>query len=110
MAYNNQFLQKKLKNVTHTLMLQAIQYAQDEGVSIHAPLGSSGDTFMLYGEPRSREVSLRLYNGNVELLVTNDIGEFLFYGRFNNDIVDDLILAIRYSSILALVSDHMNSK
>lgn len=110
MAYNNKFLQKKLKNVTHTLMMQVFEHARNEGMKNVAPLGSSGDTFMLYGEPRNRQVSLRLYCEDMELLVTNDVGEFLFYGRFKNKVVSDLILGMRYASIVDLVSKHMNTQ
>lgn len=88
-----------LREVDEKLILKGIRHARLGGIISRAPLGCSGATVMLFGNDRKNEVSLRLYNSNVELLVTCDQGSFLFYGRFKNDI-DDIILANRYALIV----------
>lgn len=83
---------KKLSQINEADFREGINWCLSKGLSSHAPLGSSGSDFILYERPRDKEeknrnrssqVSLRLYNKVVELLLTDIDGYFLFYGRIH---------------------------
>lgn len=80
---NSNFKQNEVSDISEELIQDVIKLAKENGHKTHAPLGCSGDTFILYGESRRREISLRLHSGDVKLLVTDNVGGFLFYGGFN---------------------------
>ncbi|MBF03209.1 MAG: hypothetical protein CMP76_07930 [Flavobacterium sp.] len=88
---------KSLKDITPALIKKAIQLTKGIGTISKAPLGSSGQTILLFsktGSPeitRSSQISVRLYNHDVELLITNKDGYFLFYGRYDYQLGIDFI-------------------
>lgn len=68
-----------------------------------APMGMSGPNIYLHRVgSRIQEVSLRLYCGNPELLITNNSKSFLFYGRFDVRLGLDF-LAAQYFHIFQLL-------
>lgn len=99
MATNKELLQTDLSLVTKDLMKQAFWLALRDGVTIVAPLGFSGDTIMLFGDEynqdrghRQSSVSFRMYCENVEMLITDIKGNFLFYGRYRKEIGVEVVL------------------
>jgi len=95
MSYNKELLQTDLESVTKDLMKQAFFLAMRDGVTSVAPLGFSGDTVMLYGTEqggRKSSVSFRMYCDDVEMLITDIKGSFLFYGRYRKEIGVDTVL------------------
>lgn len=94
----NKTLQVDLLNkITLQIMKKAIELTLHIGTTHKALLGSSGDTIILYqgfseGDvSRPSQVSVRKYNDDVELLITNGSGEFLFYGKYAVDLGVDFI-------------------
>lgn len=78
----------QLDDITLDTFKDAMRKAIDAGHISIAPLGMSGDTIILHGTKtekvsRYQQVSVRLYCGNPELLITNNNGSFLFYGRYD---------------------------
>lgn len=77
---------KELDKITLKDFKDGIIHCLEGGLNYYAPLGSAGNNYLLYGkrtadEHRVSHVSLRLYNKDVELLLTDTQGSFLFYGR-----------------------------
>jgi hypothetical protein len=77
---------KKLEEITKRDFKEAIAKCLDKGIKHVAPLGSAGENVLIHGRrtpyvSRVSYVSLRLYNKDVELLLTDTKGDFLFYGR-----------------------------
>lgn len=97
---NEKFLKQELNDISIELLSEAIQYIYLEGHSNYAPLGCSGADFILYGLPRRREISLTLHSGDVKLLVTNNIGSFLFYGGFDTSLLPISFIATEYYNII----------
>lgn len=97
---NTKFLKTDLKEVTIELLNEVIAYAYTDGHKTHAPLGCSGDDFILYGESRRREISLRLHSGDVKLLVTDNIGNFLFYGGFDTSLLPISFIGKQYFDVI----------
>ena len=97
---NTKFLKTDLKDVTIELLNEVIAYAYTDGHKTHAPLGCSGDDFILYGESRRREVSLRLHSGDVKLLITDNIGNFLFYGGFDTSLLPISFIGKQYFDVI----------
>lgn len=97
---NNKFIQKSVSDISEELIKDVIKIASGEGHKSHAPLGCSGDTFILYGEARRREVSLRLHSGDVKLLVTDNAGGFLFYGGYDLSLLPIKFIAKEYCKII----------
>jgi len=104
----NTMEKKKLELITKDDFYQAFREAYNGGLKNHAPLGSSGDTIILHdlkddpdyegNASRPAQVSLRRYNGDVELLITDIKGNFLFYGRYRISI-DPMFIAEKYWEI-----------
>ncbi len=97
---NTKFLKTDLKDVTIELLNEVIAYAYTDGHKTYAPLGCSGDDFILYGESRRREISLRLHSGDVKLLVTDNIGNFLFYGGFDTSLLPISFIGKQYFDVI----------
>jgi hypothetical protein len=97
---NSKYLKNKVSDVTVNLLNEVIKYAYEGGHNSHAPLGCSGDTFILYGESRRREISLRLHSGDVKLLITDNCGGFLFYGGFDTKLLPMSFIAEQYYLII----------
>jgi hypothetical protein len=80
---------ESLNEITLQTIKEGIFEAYKPGITSIAPLGQSGPTIILYEEKkigesgRVSQVSLRNYCGDVELLITNKNGGFLFYGRYD---------------------------
>lgn len=101
---NNKFIQNRVDKVTIKLLKEVIDYAYNQGHNSYAPLGCSGDDFILYGKPRRKEISLRLHSGDVKLLVTDNRGGFLFYGGFDSSLLPFSFIAKQYYDIIKNVS------
>lgn len=95
MAYNYSLHTKQLARVDLQRIKRAIALAYSGGITSAAQLGSCGDDIILFGEiltkhnsykGRKSLVSIRMYNSDVELLVTDIKGNFLFYGRYDINI------------------------
>lgn len=96
---------KTIKQLRKKDFKDAIDIALNGGHTSVAPLGMSGDTILLHnlGEKKSngcyervQQVSIRLYCGDPELLITNNKGSFLFYGRYDIRMGRDFILKEYY--------------
>ncbi len=97
---NNNYKKTNLNDITIELIRQVIDHSYSTGHNNFAPLGCSGDDFMLYGEPRRKEISLRLHSGDVKLLVTDNAGAFLFYGGFDTSLLPVSFIAEQYYQII----------
>ena len=90
---NTEFKKQNLSEITLEVFKEALQACLDAGLTNHAPLGSSGEHLQLYsrynpskspiGVSRDRELSIRLHNGTLELLLTDRYGRFMFYGKYS---------------------------
>lgn len=83
MSYNYSIVKKSLDEITVDSFKEAIFESYKGGITFVAPLGFSGDTIMLHGKDRVSQVSIRNYSGDAELLITDTLGNFIFYGRFH---------------------------
>lgn len=92
--------QTDLSAITVELIKKVIETCLSKGHNDFAPLGCGGDDFMLYGESRRREISLRLHSGDVKLLVTDNAGNFLFYGGFDSSHLPISFIAEKYHEII----------
>lgn len=97
---NNKFIQNKVSDISEELITDVIKISKGEGHKSHAPLGCSGDTFILYGESRRREISLRLHSGDVKMLITDNAGGFLFYGGYDLALLPVKFIAKEYHRII----------
>jgi len=91
MGYNYSLRKKNINHITKNLFEKAIEECYRDGITSVAPLGYSGDDIVLYGTPkdpvtnnRKFLISVRNYCGKPELLITDTVGNFLFYGRYHN--------------------------
>lgn len=109
---NTELLQSELSGVTKDLFKQGIFLAYKGGITSVAPLGRSGDTILLHGSDsggRKSQVSLRNYGGDIELLITDVSGRFLFYGRYHISMGIDFVLD-QYWSIFELTKPQILSE
>jgi len=83
MSQQNDLLQDSLSRITPRLIEEAAFLAFYGGIEHRAPLGHSGPTIFLYGASRVSQVSLRNHSGNIEMLITDTKGNFLFYGKLH---------------------------
>jgi len=77
-------MKNNIYEITVNDFKDAIETCFNGGTLHTAPLGSCGLDVLLYGSREGRRksvVSLRLYCKDVELLLTDTKGRFLFYGR-----------------------------
>lgn len=82
----------KQNQVTTLELKSAIEKTVGTGFTSKAPLGSSGQTVLLYGaKGRRSSISIRLHSSGVELLITNSCGDFLFYGKYHEKLGSDFI-------------------
>ena len=113
MAYNTELRTKKLNKITYELFQKAIFLSYRDGITTMAPLGFSGDDIVIYGESgeggRKSIVSIRNYCGSAELLITDNKGNFLFYGRYDIRLGIEF-LCKQYFKIFQLVKDEINGE
>lgn len=83
MSYNTSMVVADLKDIKRKHFKEAIFLAYKGGITSVAPLGFCGDTIMIHGNDRKQQVSIRNYGNDAELLITNNKGHFLFYGRYH---------------------------
>lgn len=99
---NNSLKVEYLNKITKELLKKAILLTLEIGTTRRAPLGSSGDTIILYDKisewdvSRCSQISVRKYNGDVELLITNKKGAFLFHGSYQLHLGIDFITSEYY--------------
>ena len=106
---NEEIKKSSLSEITKDTFKEAIFLAYAGGITSVAPLGHSGDTVILHGEKtmevsRVSQVSIRNYCGDVELLITDTKGHFLFYGRYRIDLGLDFVVE-EYWSMFNKVKD-----
>ena len=115
MANNQTLTVGSLDQITEELILKAIELALQIGITHTAPLGAAGDTIILhglseYGKLNSRGrvslISIRKYNSDVELLVTDKNGSFLFLGRYDIDLGVEFV-AYEYNRIIKMLGDRI---
>lgn len=97
---NKTFLKQNLDELTIEFLKYVIEFSYSQGHNSYAPYGCSGDDFLLYGESRKREISLRLHSGDVKLLVTDRVGNFLFYGGFDTSFLPITFISEQYFNII----------
>lgn len=97
---NTKYLQTEVGKITIELLNEVITDVFNEGHNSHAPLGCSGDTYILYGTSRRMEISLRLHSGDVKMLITDNIGAFIFYGGYDTSLLPISFIAQQYLSII----------
>lgn len=97
---NNKFIQNKVSDISEELIIDVIKMSRGEGHKQHAPLGCSGDTFILFGKSRRREISLRLHSGDVKMLMTDNAGGFLFHGGYDLALLPVNFIAKEYYRII----------
>lgn len=97
---NTMFLKSTLEEITLDLLLEVIEYSYTGGHTSFAPLGCSGPDYILFGESRRKEISLRLHSGTVKLLITDNCGGFLFYGGFDTSLLPIQFIAEQYFSFI----------
>jgi len=98
----------KNNQVTALELKKAIEKTVGNGYVNKAPLGSSGQTVLVYGEKERRSsISVRLHSSGVELLICNSSGNFLFYGKYHEKLgvefiskrFEDIIHGVGYELI-----------
>ncbi len=99
---NNKFIKKNIEDITVNHIKKAIEFSKKTGHKDFAPLGCGGDNFMLYGESRRKEISVRLHSGDVKLLITDNVGNFLFYGGFDMSLLPVSFISKEYFRIIQL--------
>jgi hypothetical protein len=98
---------KKLEEITLEDFQQFVKQSAEGKHTSVAPLGMAGDNLYLHKiENRVQEVSIRLYCGIPELLITNNSKGFLFYGRFDVRLGLDF-LALQYFNIFELLKSQI---
>lgn len=110
---NDKFIQSDFSSISTKLIREVIEFSLSEGHNSFAPLGCGGDDFMLFGESRRKEISLRLHSGDVKLLITDSAGGFLFYGGFDSSNLPISFIAKQYYGIIQNVKyllDNTNKK
>lgn len=99
------FKQTKIKNITKYLFKQIIKVVADSKITSIAPLGFSGDDYTIYGKPwhkrkdtgkygRESLIQFRMHNGDVELLITDKTGNFLFIGKLTPELGIDIVVDV----------------
>ena len=115
MAKNQTLLVGSLDQVTEELILKAIKLALQIGITHTAPLGASGDDIILHGlsdygtlssKGRVSLIQVRKYNSDVELLVTDKNGGFLFYGKYDADLGVEFV-AYEYNRIIKMLGNRI---
>lgn len=107
---NEKYLKKELSEINFELLVQVIEFVYTIGHNSFAPLGCSGNTYILYGSSRKKEISLRLHSGDVELLITDMVGNFLFYGKFDISLLPTSFIAKQYLSIIENVKHLLDNE
>jgi len=105
MGYNYELRQQKLRKVNLDLVKKGVFLAFRDGITSRAPLGWSGDTIILFGdekEGRRSVISLRNHCGDVELLVTDVNGHFLFCGKYDPNLGIEWVASLHYDTIKRL--------
>jgi len=97
---NTKFLKENIDGVTIELLKEAISFAYNQGHISHAPLGCSGDDYILYGKSRRQEISVRLHSVDVKLLVTDNAGNFLFHGGYDTSLLPISFISEQYYSFI----------
>lgn len=106
---NKEIEKEDISEITKETFKEAIYLAYRDGITSKAPLGFSGDTIIIHGDKnettsRVSQVSVRNYCGDAELLITDQVGNFLFYGRFRIDLGVEYVVE-QYWNIFNLVKD-----
>lgn len=99
---------KTLSEVTKELFRQAMVKAMDEAHSGCYRLQGCGENIEIFGQsyPRRKSlISFRDYRGNCEMLITNESGEFLFYGRLDERIGFEQKLELYWDIFQAVKSE-----
>ncbi len=102
-------MSKNIDEITIKDFQDAIELALSGGHNSIAPLGMSGDTILIHGTNKPKkyqQVSIRLYGGDPELLITNNDGEFLFYGQLDIRL-GKRVVAKQWFKIFQLVKDQI---
>lgn len=108
MAFNKELHKENLEELTLDLFKQAFFLALRDGVTSVAPLGFSGDIILLYGinefpgKGRVSQVSFRMYCEDVEMLITDIEGHFLFYGRLRKELGVEYVLNVYWNVFLGV--------
>jgi hypothetical protein len=97
---NTEFLKHDIEDISILLIKQVFERAYNAGHSSYAPLGCSGDDYFLYGTSRRKEISLRLHSGDVKMLITDNCGQFLFYGGFDASLLPISFICEQYFNII----------
>jgi hypothetical protein len=97
---NKKFLKSNIDDISIKLLEEVIEHAYTAGHSSFAPLGCSGDDFILFGLPRRKEITIKLHSGTVKLLVTDNCGQFLFHGGFCNALLPTSFIAQQYFAVI----------
>lgn len=102
MGYNTEIRKDKLSSIRRKDFKEAIYLCYRDGITSRAPLGFSGDSILLFGDPRGGTkngyttrksvVSIRNHCRDAELLITDQEGNFLFYGGFDINLGVDFVL------------------
>lgn len=90
----SRFYQTDILKVTIFLFQEAIEEVLAERAKPIVPLARVGSTVTLFGEeyPQRRNlITVRNYNDDAELLITDANGTFLFYGRFDASLGSEAI-------------------
>ncbi|WP_428657594.1 hypothetical protein [Runella sp.] len=95
-----------ITEITKDDFCRAIALAIIGGTSHSSQYAESGSTIFIHGTSRVEQVSIRNYNGDPELLITDTQGKFLFYGRFARSIGIEL-LTEQYFNIFLLLRDQI---
>lgn len=106
---NFDFRQTNLNEITIELITKVIDNSLSKGHNSFGMLGCGGDDFMLYGESRRKEISLRLHSGDVKLLITDNVGSFLFYGGYDISLLPISFIANQYFEIIQSVKYLLNN-
>lgn len=112
MAYNNEMIQTNLDEINLKVIKKAILLSYRDGITQKAPLGSSGDDIILFGQAfpnRVSLVSIRSYNNSPQMLITDKNGRFIFYGTYHIGLGIDFIVK-QFMQVFKLVKFDIQSE
>lgn len=108
---NTEHKKENLDDITFELFKEVIAECLNAGLSTFKPLGAAGDDFILHSieDPtskvwRNRQLSIRLHNDTVEMLLTNHKGSFMYHGKFNKSFGVEFIAFRFYNTFTELKS------
>jgi hypothetical protein len=111
---NVKYQTKELWKISESLFQDVISECLNEGLTSFAPLGASSDDFILYTcfnkdvsrVNRDRQLSVRLHNSQLEMLLTDRNGRFMAHIKFHKSLGVEFI-AKEFFRVFAIMNQSL---